>query len=117
MIAAAAIMIFGFSISTNAQIKTGGYKKVSVDDAGVKAAAQFAAKQQGENADITVEVIEIVDAERQVVAGSNYRMCLKVSSYSEDEDESTYFVKTIVYVDLKGNKKLTSWTVSDCGEQ
>ena len=93
----------------------GGYKKVSTEDAGVKAAAEFAATAQGEKAEIEIEVLEISAAERQSVAGTNYRLCLKVSSAGEGEEAAEYYVKAIVYVDLKKNYKLTSWTDSDCG--
>lgn len=93
----------------------GGYKKISSDDAGAQAAAEFAAKAQGEKAEVEIEVLEIAQAERQSVGGTNYRLCLKVSSAGEGEEAAEYYVKVIVYVDLKKNYKLTSWADSDCG--
>lgn len=93
----------------------GGYKKAAVDNEAVVAAADYAAQAQGEKAEIAIEVVEIVAAETQVVAGTNYKMCLKVSSAGEDEEAAEYFVMAIVNMDLKKNYKLMSWTDSDCG--
>lgn len=110
------VMVLTCAADAYAQgVVLGGYKKVSTEDAGVVAAAEFAANAQGEKADVTIEVLEIFAAERQSVAGTNYRLCLKVSSAGEDEEAAEYFVKTIVFVDLKRNFKLTSWADSDCG--
>ena len=56
-------------------------------------------------------------AEVQIVAGRNYRLCMKVRSQGgEDEADAIIFVQAVVYIDLKGNKKLSSWSTSDCGE-
>jgi len=111
-----AVFVLGFAGNAYSQgVVLGGFKKISVEDAGVKAAAEFAAKAQGEKAEIEIEVLEIFEAERQSVAGTNYRLCLKVSSAGEDEEAAEYFVKAIVFFDLKKNYKLTSWTDSDCG--
>jgi hypothetical protein len=97
--------------------KVGGYKEVSVSDAYAHDAAVFAAHAQGEKIDRTIKLLKINKAEMQVVAGRNYRMCLKVqSSGAEDEADAIFTVLTVVYVDLKGNKKLTSWEPGDCGD-
>ena len=106
-------VIFGCAAAASAQIKTGGYKQVDKADAGAVAAAGFAINAQSEKTGMQYELGEIVKAERQVVAGSNYRLCLQVSA---DGDES-FFVQVVVYVDLKKNYKLTSWADSECGDQ
>ena len=68
------------------QARVGGYAKAQVTSAEVVAAAGFAVKaqeqvlrqQQKEGVPPKVELVSIVDAEAQVVAGMNYRLQLKV---------------------------------------
>jgi hypothetical protein len=100
------VVIFGAAISSPAQ-KVGGYKTAPVDAADVKAAAEFAVAAQNKIDDFGRTLIEILSAEKQIVAGVNYRMCLK-SKLGGDEGE-IHFVKAVVYLDLKKVYKLTSW--------
>lgn len=90
----------------------GGYKAVAKTDSGAVAAANFAVQAQSEKTENEYTLEEIVKAERQVVQGSNYRLCMEVSAEGSD----TFYVQTVVYVDLKGNRRLTSWADSACGE-
>jgi hypothetical protein len=106
-------VIFGCAAAAQAQIKTGGYKEISKTDAGAVAAADFAITAQSDKTGHAFELLDLVKAERQVVAGSNYKLCMQVSA---DGDE-VFFVQAVVYVDLKKNSKLTSWADSDCGDQ
>ena len=77
------------------------------------AAAEFAVSAQAEKSEKEISLVEVIKAERQVVAGSNYRMCLKVTTQGEvDEADATHFVQVVVYVDLKGTRKLSSWVAS-----
>lgn len=110
---AALTVIIGAASAASAQIKTGGYKQIDKTDAGAVAAAGFAINAQSEKTNMQFELHELVKAERQVVAGTNYRLCMQVSA---DGDES-FFVLAVVYLDLKKNYKLTSWADSDCGDQ
>jgi hypothetical protein len=50
------------------QIRVGGYRAADVGDAGVQAAAQFAAES------VQGELSEIHQAQQQVVAGTNYQL-------------------------------------------
>jgi Protein of unknown function (DUF4232)/Aspartic acid proteinase inhibitor len=102
-----------FTAATFGQVITGGYKTVAKDNAGVVAAAEFAvSKRQETNSEQEGLELDSVDkAERQVVGGTNYRLCLTVSL----EDESQQ-VQTVVYQSLKQEYSLTSWTVADCAE-
>ena len=97
-----------------AQIKTGGYKAAKTDDARVVAAANFAVDKRVEtNTEQEGLTLASIDkAETQVVAGTNFRLCLTVSI----EDESQQ-IETIVFQDLKQNFSLKSWTVKDCAEK
>jgi hypothetical protein len=97
--------------------KVGGYKEIAKTDAGARAAAAFAVKAQTEKTEKKETLMSIFKAERQTVAGSNYRLCLKVTSEGgEDEADIIHFIQAVVFVDLKGNSKLTSWADSDCGD-
>lgn len=82
----------------------GGYQKAKKLDPEVIQAAGFAVKEQGEG----FRLLKISKAEKQVVAGMNYRLRLKVAERSGDK-EAKYDVTAVVYRDLDGNLSLTSW--------
>ena len=95
--------------------KAGAYKTISKTDAGARAAAEFAVDAQAERKSLTIELVAVEKAETQVVAGTNYRLCLKITtSGADDEADVTITVKVIVYRNLKGEYSLTSWTEEDC---
>lgn len=97
--------------------KVGGYKEIDAADSGVQEAANFAVSAEAEKTNREVHLISITKAEIQVVAGRNYRLCMKVRSQgAEDEADALMFVQAVVYADLKGNKKLSSRGPSDCGD-
>lgn len=104
-------LVLTFTTASFAQM-VGGYKVVASTDAGAVAAADFAVEAQTEKSGTEYTLEAIVKAERQVVQGSNYRLCMEVGTGGDD----TSFVQAVVYVDLKGNKKLSSWVDSTCGE-
>ena len=72
----------------------GGWSAVETDDEGVQAAAAFAAGELGS------ELGSVESAERQVVAGMNYRLKLSLS------DGRTFNV--VVFRALNGTYQLTS---------
>lgn len=105
-----------FAVTAQAQ-KVGGYKEIPKNDAGARAAAEYAVSAQAEKNGKTIELISVANAERQIVAGTNYRLCLKVTSQGEkNEADATHFVTVVVYQSLKQEYKLTSWENSDCGD-
>ncbi|MFL6374138.1 MAG: cystatin domain-containing protein [Pyrinomonadaceae bacterium] len=105
-----------FACAAAAQ-KVGGYKAIEASDAGVQEAAEFAVSAEAEKTNREVHLISIAKAEVQIVAGRNYRLCMKVRSQGgEDEADAIIFVQAVVYVDLKNNKKLSTWGASDCGD-
>ncbi len=100
-------------LTAGAQIKVGGYRTAENDNERVVAAAEFAVSNRAEK---TPEqeglVLESVDkAETQLVAGTNFRLCLTVSL-----DDELQQVQVVVYQNLKQVYSLSSWTVADCGE-
>ncbi len=96
-------VIFSCAAATYAQKKPlvlGGYKVVPVSDAGVTDAAEFAVSEHSEKNEVSLEIVSIEKAERQIVQGTNYRMCVEVRITDEEEGE-TQFVKVLVYQSLK----------------
>ncbi len=88
---------------------TGGYGDVEVTSKEVKSAAKFAVKQNNKNSKKTAKIVSILTAQRQVVAGLNYMMCIKVR-----ENGKIRTVTTVVYLNLKQIYSLSSWAVGSC---
>ncbi|HYJ46251.1 MAG TPA: cystatin domain-containing protein [Pyrinomonadaceae bacterium] len=98
----------------------GGYSKVATNNPAVEAAAEFAVSEQKRKQGGPLSLTEIKRAERQVVAGTNYRLCLNVKAGDEDDaGVEAWDVEAVVFEKLPrapGNKyKLTSWVKKDCG--
>lgn len=98
----------------------GGYKEVATDDPDVQAAAEFAVSEQKKNQgdDAQLSLVSIEHAERQVVAGTNFRLCLKVKAADEDDaDAEAHDVRAVVFRSLKNEYSLKSWEEGDCGDK
>lgn len=109
-------IVLGCASAALAQ-KVGGYKEISKTDAGAAAAADFAVKAQAKKAGGTSQLVAIERAESQVVAGMNYRLCLKVTTSGEgSEADATELFKVVVYRNLKNVFSLTSWVREECAE-
>jgi hypothetical protein len=92
--------------------RVGGYKEAATDDAEVVAAANFAVGEEGRKAETSITLASIEHAEIQVVAGINYRLCLKVATGDDEPSD----VKVVVYRNLQKAYSLTSWVEESCGE-
>lgn len=114
MMFAAFAVFFACASAASAQV-VGGYKSIAVDDAGAVAAADFAVADHSEKNEVSLEVVSIQKAERQIVQGINFRLCVEVKVVEEGNDD-TQFVEVVVYQDLKKAYKLTSWKPDACGE-
>ena len=100
-----------------ARQRVGGYKEVATDDPEVVTAAKFAVGAEGEKQKANIKLVSVEHAESQVVAGINYRLCLKVQAGDSDDDaDSTQKVKAVVYKNLQRQYSLTSWEEAECGE-
>jgi hypothetical protein len=108
-------VIFPVAPSVLGQTRAGAYKDVPVSDAAVKAAANFAVETKAAQTEWLLQLEEVLKAERQTAAGTNYRLCLLVTSQNEDEEEITLYIKTVVHRSPKGVMKITSWVEEDCG--
>lgn len=81
----------------------GGYSAVEITD-DVKAAAEFAVQEQSKREAVVLELSEISNAERQIVAGVNYRLEIVVKGNGSERK-----ARVVVFKDLKSHYKLTSW--------
>lgn len=109
-----AIFVFGVNGYAQSVPMVGGSKAVSPNDPQVVKAANFAASTQGAEENAVFMRGTIYSAERQVVAGSIYRICME---FGESPDEYQQ-VLTEIFVDLKGKMTLRAWDVGECaGEE
>ena len=103
------------AIATSAQ-RLGGYREIDKSDEGAAAAAEFAVKAESEKKEMTYKLVSVEHAESQVVAGINYRLCLKIGYHKQDDDvDTTEFVRVVVNRSLQNQYSLTSWTEENCG--
>jgi hypothetical protein len=100
--AAGAVLLTGAPAASAQGRVLGGYRDIATDDAGVQAAAAFAAGEVGGS-------LQSVDsAQIQSVAGANYRLTITL------EDGAVWQV--VVYRNLQGGHSLTSSTQTSEGE-
>ena len=110
---------FGGVIAGLAQTRpiVGGYKAVSTDDPEVVKAAEFAVSARRESEGVSLKLVSVERAERQVVAGMNFRLCLRVALDDENEDaRETQEVKVLVFRSLQKEHSLKSWDVAECDD-
>jgi copper homeostasis protein (lipoprotein) len=87
----------------------GGYTPIATDAPDVKAAADFAMRAQSERSGHAERLLAIEWAEQQVVAGTNYRLCLVLATGS-----TPIRSEAVVSRDLEQRFALTSWTAGTC---
>lgn len=112
-------VFLGCGIAAQAQGRpsVGGYKEVDTDSAEVHEAAEFAVEAEGKKEETTIKLLSVEHAERQTVAGTNYRLCLKVEvEDKENNSDVTIEVQVVVFRNLQRAYSLTSWEQQDCGE-
>lgn len=100
-------VVYGCALACSAQI-AGGYNAASKTDKNVIAAANFAVKTEAKKIP-SLNLIAIERAERQVVAGMNFRMCLSVKSAGKTRQATA-----VVYQNLKNKFSLSEWTNGKC---
>jgi hypothetical protein len=97
----------------------GGYKEVAPDAPEVVSAAEFAVAAQARKKETEIRLVSVESAERQTVAGVNYRLCLKVEEAdAENNVDVTETVRVVVFRSLQKAYTLKSWQAEDCaGEE
>jgi Cystatin domain len=104
------ILISGFILVcfTFAQSIAGGWGEAKVNDPQVLKAARFAVASEQARTDSVFKLVSVVRAEQQVVAGMNYRFCLRL----QRGKSKTALVQ--VYRNLQAKFSLTSWAWGAC---
>lgn len=103
-------MMAGSALVASAQI-AGGYSAAPVTDKDVIEAANFAVSNKNKFSTQVFKLVKILKAERQVVAGMNYNLCMSATEGGGTKVE-TY--DAIVYVDLQKKMELSHWGKGDC---
>ena len=109
--------IYSAAFAQDGQI-TGGYGDANVKDKDVIAAAKFAVKKRSQKQRAVITLVSINQAQLQVVAGLNYKLCLQVSVKKSGKKAVRQFAEAVVYKNLQRVYSLTSWEIkkkSDCG--
>lgn len=114
----AALLLVAFGVTFGAShagavgqgTMVGGFKAVAANDPEVMAAARFAVAAEGQKENATIGLLSVLSAERQTVAGANYRLCLEV-----EVDGVARNVRALVFRSLKKEYQLKSWKVENCG--
>lgn len=100
--------IFAHAAVCSAQVIVGGYREISKTDEIVAAAANFAVQTQAQQSPF-LKLVSIERVSRQIVQGSNYKMCLIVTAKNERQEATA-----VVYHNLQNELSLTSWTPGKC---
>ena len=113
-IAAFGLLTIGAAVcpAQSSDIIVGGYGETSTSNERVVEAAKFAVAAQSKmQKGDQLKLVSILNAEQQVVAGINYRMCLALTSNNAPEQASA-----TVYLDLQNKFSLSNWTAGNCFE-
>jgi hypothetical protein len=111
-ILAALNIVSGSSVFAQQGPIAGGYADASNSDPEVGAAARFAVHAERQKLHARITLLSIKQAEVQVVAGLNYRLCLRVKIKGKTRN-----VNVVVYKNLKQKYSLTSWSADGCQKQ
>jgi len=82
----------------------GSYQAAAVDEE-VRDIARFAVRTERQQAGGRLKLLNVLDCERQVVAGLNYRLRLAVR-----RDGKPATASALVFAALDGSRTLVSWT-------
>jgi hypothetical protein len=104
-----AVMGCMFGLQAQEPPVAGGYQEVSRTEPDVVSAAKFAIKEEKRKKGVRLSLISIERAETQVVAGINYRLCLRVKITGKLRS-----VRTVVYKNLQRKYLLSSWEEDAC---
>ena len=100
---ASTAMAIDTSLKPDHPALAGGYSSAEIDSE-VRTVAEFAVKTQGKSTGRPLKLIKILKAERQVVAGLNYRLEIEVADGSKPLK-----ARAVVWKKLDGSLALTSW--------
>jgi hypothetical protein len=98
-----------YMLAKVAESAVGGYRSIDPADSGATAAAEYAFSEQASRAGTVLVLRRIVRAERQMVAGVNYLLCLEVAVAGQPQE-----VRAIVFRSLPQQMSLTEWSKQGC---
>jgi hypothetical protein len=98
-----------YTLTRMTEIVPGGYTSIDPAAPEAKAAAEYAVSEQSSRTGMAVALRRLARAERQIVAGLNYRLCLEVTVADKPEE-----ARAIVYRNLQQRFSLTEWSTGAC---
>jgi hypothetical protein len=108
MFAVFGLMLCGATVCS-AQM-TGNYRAAAKDDAQIVRAANYAVEARNKaQKGALLKFVAVERAEKQVVAGTNYRLCLTVKTGGANEQATA-----VIYQNLQNKYELTSWKSGNC---
>ena len=105
------IHAMGTKVSAQEDI-AGGYGDMSVTDRDARQAAAFAVKTRSSKTSKKITLIKILKAEVQVVAGLNFRVCMRV----REGKGRVQTVTAVVYRNLRNKRSLSRWKSGGCSD-
>jgi Aspartic acid proteinase inhibitor len=103
-------LLIGGMFSLSAQQIVGNYRKISKSNAEVVAAAKFAVRQEKRvKGNRGLSLVSIERAASQIVAGRNYKICMKVKMNGKTQNATA-----VVFLNLQDKFSLTSWNKGVC---
>jgi len=115
----ASVLVALFAITGMGQMVpiVGGYSSIATDHPYVEAAVEFSIATKNKEKGVRYELIEILTAQSQPVAGTNYKVCIEANvSKDEDAEPVPRHFLVVVYKDLKLKLRLTSWLEKECSK-
>ena len=112
--ALATIMLAGgMAISAAAQTPdmVGGYSDAKTSDKEIVRASKVALRDHSRKEGHSVTLVKINKAEKQVVAGMNYRLCMSVR---RGRHGKVHTVTAVVYEPIRKPWRLTNWQEGGC---
>ena len=89
----------------------GGYGTASTGARDVRSAAAFAVRTRSRQTQRNITLVRIQKAEIQIVAGRNYRLCMRVR-----DNGRLRTVTAVVYRNLRDRRSLSRWRSGGCSE-
>jgi hypothetical protein len=109
----AALVIGAFAVNSQMLAQdepiVGGYGDMSVKSAEALRNARFAVSSRAKRTGQKIVFVKLLKAEQQVVAGLNYRLCMRVRLNGRLRT-----VTAVVYKNLRNRKSLTNWKTGGC---
>ena len=104
------LVALGLVLEISAQTP-GAYKLVPNDDAECLAAAKFAIREEAQKVGKTIAFASMVFAQRQAVAGTNYKLCLKVKVNGISKR-----AEAVVFRNPQKEYTLNGWRWGECSK-